>query len=265
MTRFFYTILKICFLVILFAGDFSVQATQIRIDDPVELYKTAEQAYYNQEYPKAEDIFFNLAEECGLGCGQLHYNLGNVYFKMGKLGRALQHYEKALLTLPRDPDLKQNLALAQSKLADVTGETFGDYLLRTFYFWSGWISYFEFQFVFILLTLALWGWCFWRKIRIQPVVTGKFAVLTLIYVYLVFGYHLKCNHSRPGEFGIVLLPELAVKASYLETEKPVFVLHEGTKVRVIDTQNLGPKKNWIKLALPEGQKGWVKENTIGRI
>lgn len=265
MTKSFHTILRLCFMVILFAGVFPAQATEIRIDDPVELYKTAEQAYYDQEYPKAEDIFFNLAEQCGPGCGGLHYNLGNVYFKMGKLGRALQHYEKAKLTLPRDPDLKQNLVLAESRLADATGESFGGYLLRTFYFWSGWISYFEFQFAFILLTLALGGWCFWQKIRMQPVVSGRFAFLTLVYVYFVFGYHLKCSHSRPGEFGIVLLPELEVRASYLQTEKPVFVLHEGTKVRIIDMQNLGPKKNWIKVALPEGQKGWVKENTIGRI
>lgn len=240
-------------------------ATQIMVDDPVSLYEEAKQAYYNHEYLKAEDIFYNLAEPLGLRAGYLHYNLGNTYFNMGKNGRALQHYEKALLTLPRYPDLLQNLELLRSKLTDTTGESFSDYLLRTFYFWSVWLSYFEFQWLFIVFTVLFWGIFLWRRLRLKPLFGGIFLSLTVVYAYFVFGYHLKCDRARPGEFGIVLVPEVEVKASYLEKEKPIFVLHEGTKVRLIDRQELGKKKVWIRVALPEGQKGWVRENTIGRI
>lgn len=235
------------------------------IDDSALRYDDARQAYYNHEYPKAEDIFFNLSQELGDKNAYLYYNLGNTYFNMGKIGRALQYYEKARLYLPRYTELQQNLALARSKVVDETNESFSDYLLRTFYFWSGWISFYEFQFALVVFTILFWLLVIVRRLRHKPFVSHTVLVLALFYGYFVFGCHLKTDQNRPQEQGIVLVPEVEVKASYLEKEKPIFILHEGTKVRVIDGQNFGEKNQWLKIALPEGQKGWVKSNTIGRI
>lgn len=233
--------------------------------DPDLLYEEAKQAYYNHEYPKAEDIFFNLTRDAGHQSAFLYYNLGNTYFNMGKIGRALQYYEKAMLYLPRDPDLRQNLDLARGKIVDQVTESFSDYLLRTFYFWSAWLSFYEFQLALVVLTILFWLLPVVKRLRHKSPLSQTVLVLAVFYAYFAFGCYLKTEQNRPQEQGIVLVPELEVKASYLEKEKPIFLLHEGTKVRVIDEQNFGDKKQWLKIALPEGQKGWVKANTIGRI
>ena len=228
-------------------------------------YESAKDAYYKHEYAKAEDIFFNLSRELGDKNGYLFYNLGNTYFNMGKMGRAIQYYEKAALFIPRYPELKQNLVLARAKLADTIDESFGDYLLRTFYFWAAWVSFYEFQFVLVVVTFLFWGALTWRRLYCKTLMSHTVLVLLLCYGYFTLGCWLKSEHSRPGEFGIILLPEVEAKASYLEREKSLFVLHEGTRVRLIDEQDLGPKNRWIRVALPAGQKAWVKSNTIGRI
>ena len=48
----------------------------------------------------------------------LFYNLGNTYFKAGELGRAILFYQKAKQLLPRDSDIKKNLAYAESLTID---------------------------------------------------------------------------------------------------------------------------------------------------
>lgn len=50
------------------------------------------------------------------------YNLGNSYFRLGKLGPAILAYERARILTPRDPLLLSNLARAR-KDAAVTGDT----------------------------------------------------------------------------------------------------------------------------------------------
>ena len=50
--------------------------------------------------------------ESGLESGELHYNLGNAWFRLGELGPAILHYERARRSMPRDDDLAANLALA---------------------------------------------------------------------------------------------------------------------------------------------------------
>ncbi|MBI2340531.1 MAG: SH3 domain-containing protein [Deltaproteobacteria bacterium] len=64
---------------------------------------------------------------------------------------------------------------------------------------------------------------------------------------------------------MVLKPEIEVRPTYLESEKALFKLHEGSKVRVIDEQKFGKKEAWVEVALPQGQKGWVRAEELGII
>lgn len=62
----------------------------------------------------AEKYRFALAT--GLESAAVHFNLGNAYFRLGDLGRALASYERARRLAPRDPDVEANLEFARSRL-----------------------------------------------------------------------------------------------------------------------------------------------------
>lgn len=67
---------------------------------------------------EAVQIYTQLVAQ-GVRDGALFYNLGNAYFQQGDLRRAIVSYEQAAQLTPRDPDVRQNLALArgQAKVA----------------------------------------------------------------------------------------------------------------------------------------------------
>ena len=49
---------------------------------------------------------------------RVEYNLGNAEFRLGHLGEAILHYERARRMDPTDPDIEANLRFAQSRRFD---------------------------------------------------------------------------------------------------------------------------------------------------
>ena len=80
--------------------------------------------------------------EGGIENGKLYYNLGNVYFRMNDIGRAILNYRRAESYIPNDPNLHQNLSYARSRRLDEIEERQKTKVLRTLFFWhydlSGW-------------------------------------------------------------------------------------------------------------------------------
>ena len=44
------------------------------------------------------------------------YNLGNCYIQLGEIGKAITYYQRALKITPQDKELKENLAIAESRI-----------------------------------------------------------------------------------------------------------------------------------------------------
>ena len=84
---------------------------------PVERFFEANQAYKNHQYQQAIDGYRHLIEN-GFENGQIYYNLGNAYFRLGNLGRAILSYERARFLIPRDSDLAFNLSHARNQTQD---------------------------------------------------------------------------------------------------------------------------------------------------
>lgn len=250
--------------IILFVLILLLPGSPLAKDGALQKYDMAKTAYFNREYRKAEKLLLELLADKPDN-GYLKYNLGNVYFKLGELGRAIQYYEKARRTVPRLTDLRINLDYAKTKRVDEITESFSDYLNGTFYFWSGYLTIWEFRAVLVFASILFWGMCLWLFWRQRKIILTRTILGFLIFAYLVAGYWIKSNLEAPGRFGIVLNPEVDVKASYLDTDESLFQLHEGTRVRIIDLQRFGEDKTWFRIALPEGQKGWVRGSEIGVI
>jgi len=52
---------------------------------------------------------------------------------------------------------------------------------------------------------------------------------------------------------IVFTSSVSVKNSPANSSNALFVIHDGTKVNILETNN-----GWLKIALPNGNEGWIK-------
>lgn len=228
-------------------------------------FDTALKAYYdNKDYDTAEALFQDLLHQMGSNA-YLDYNLGNVYLKRSDLGKAVLYYEKAKRLIPRYADLNTNLKRALDKMPAPPQSSFSDYVLRTFYFWSAWVSAGELRLLFLFASLIFWGGLAFKVLRRKSFWTTQTLIATLFFCYLASGTLLKSDAETAGAYGVVLKDKSAAKASFLEKDQPLFYLTEGTKVHIIDTENLGDNQKWLRIALPQGQQGWVSADDIGVI
>ena len=80
--------------------------------DPILNYNFGTTAYKNNLFDQAAASFTEALNSADLQLQQkAYFNLGNAYFRLGELGKAIRFYEKARVLIPRDEDLNFNLSL----------------------------------------------------------------------------------------------------------------------------------------------------------
>lgn len=224
---------------------------------PVERFFEANQAYKNHQYQHAIDGYRRLIEN-GFENGQIYYNLGNAYFRLGNLGKAILSYERARLLIPRDSDLAFNLsharnqtqddamALRISSLSEVLGlgsfnryEAFFGFVLLNVLFFS-------------LLCIRLYKkteWTYYLSIFLAIVIGIGGCVLTV-------KWYAWASDPR----AVVLSEEVVVQAGPDSRDTVLFKLHAGTLVRVERTES-----DWTLLQLSKEKRGWAKSHQLERI
>ena len=78
----------------------------------------ANDSYYEGRYEDAVKQYKRIINSKEGNWGEVHFNLGNAYFRKGELGKALFHFKKSSKILPRDGDVKYNLEYLRSKTKD---------------------------------------------------------------------------------------------------------------------------------------------------
>ena len=90
--------------------------------------------------------------------------------------------------------------------------------------------------------------------------TGFFTAIALLLLFLAtFGFARgQYNAFRRNDSAIVMRPVSSVKSSpSAETAKDLFILHEGTKVRLLDSVG-----GWDNIELADGRQGWIRHSDI---
>lgn len=73
---------------------------------------------------------------------------------------------------------------------------------------------------------------------------------------LIFAFH-KFNLDKKDQPAIIFAQESQVKSEPNLRSTEAFILHEGTKVQILDTVN-----NWKKIKLSDGKTGWILNQDI---
>jgi uncharacterized protein YgiM (DUF1202 family) len=92
------------------------------------------------------------------------------------------------------------------------------------------------------------------KKRLAFVTSNLFLFVAAISVIIAF--HKYNLHKNDNE-AIVFAQESTVKNEPNTRSNEVFRLHEGTKVKILDTIN-----NWKKIKLADGKTGWIENEDI---
>lgn len=238
-------------------ADISAQENQNLIWDK------ANEAYSAGDYEAAATGYDSLVT-LGYAGEKLFYNLGNAYFKSDRLGEAILFYNKAQRLAPSDEDIAYNLRIANGYVKDRI-ESVPEFFLATWIrslrnsassdTWAV-ISLLLFAGVLALAAVYLLG----KRTAVRK--TGFFGGIILLGLFMIavsFSSIKRKEITAPKE-AVILSSAAPVKSSPDNNSKDIFVLHEGTKVRVTD--RLG---EWREIMIADGNKGWVAAGTIGMI
>ncbi len=220
----------------------------------------ADSAYAREDYRTAVEAYENL-----LQAGEnadIYYNLGNAYYRLDDITRAVLNYERALRLSPGDDDIRFNLQMAREKTIDKIipeSEMFFVTWYREIVNIAGTDGWARIAIVALglLIVLAL-VYLFAERLVLRKI--GFFGGLVMIVIFLLsnlFAWQqYKQLMARKG--AIIVSSAAPVRSTPAKNGTDLFVLHEGTKVEITDDS----MKDWKEIKVADGKEGWIETSLI---
>lgn len=220
----------------------------------------AEQYYAATKYDSATIAYKNVIES-GFHSAELYYNLGNCYYKQNEIPSAILNYEKALKLDPSNEDVLFNLKLANTRIQDKIESLPLMFFIRWYVGLYNMFSVDNWAKISILLFAFAAVFSLFYFLGKQMIMrkTGfyiglLFFVLSMSALFLTY----KKNSSQIEKAeAIVFVPSVTVKSSPSLNGVDLFVIHEGTKLQVIDKVGL-----WCEIKIANGSVGWIEIKTL---
>ncbi|MGR3302732.1 MAG: tetratricopeptide repeat protein, partial [Candidatus Scalindua sp.] len=174
--------------------------------------------------------------------GQIYYNLGNSYYRLGMSGKAIIYYRRAEKLLPRDADIKANINLLKRDFEDKASIRQLPEILRVVCFWYFFLNLNEITFITIYMYLALMASILsfvFIKVQWLKNIIIVFASCLLV---LVISLGIKAYSQHSIERGVVIADESKIRYGPGEEFEPKFEIHEGAEVRIEEK-----KDKWYKV------------------
>ncbi len=241
----------ICFSSLSYASEYEIVITK------------GNTAYSSGQYKEAINLYTSLISK-GLESPELYYNLGNSYFKLNDIPHAVLWYERAKRLAPGNEDINFNLNVANSKITDKI-EPLPDFFMKR------WLKALSDAFpmdswaiagIAFLITALLF---FTLYISSRVLLLRKFGfwagasilLLSLGCLLLAWGSY---RSFQLDQSAIITNPTVTVKSSPDEKSTDIFIIHEGSKVQLVD--HIG---NWYEIRIANGSVGWVEQDNFEKI
>lgn len=235
----------------------------VALAEPTDLLQEGNQAYIDGNYEKAIEMYSEILDS-GYESAALYYNLGNAYFKSNKITNAILNFERAKLLDPNDEEILFNLELAKTFTVDKIEEIPELFLVT-------WLKAFVHIFkvdtwaiisvvCFVVMLLVLLLYLFSRKYQLKKLSFWLTAVFLTFSVATYTCAAIQKNEITRNKTAIIFSPTITLKSSPDKQSTDLFVLHEGTKVEVVDEVG-----EWREIRLTDGSKGWLKISDIEMI
>lgn len=225
-----------------------------------QLWDKANTAYINGDYRTAAETYEQLLSR-GLSSMKLYYNMGNACFKEGDIGRAILFYNRALRLAPGNDDIRYNLSVAEARTKDTIEDIPEFFLvswLRDVRHTMGCTAWSVLSLAALLCGLALFL-LYLLASRLALRKAGFYgtcaaALLFLLTSWFALGERREMlDESR----AVVMVASTAVKSSPDKSATDLFLLHEGTVVKIT-----GRLDGWCEVVIADGKKGWLESRKI---
>jgi len=229
-------------------------------NEALETFKKGNMLYQNGYYSKAASNYEKIINN-GYENAELYYNLGNAYFRMNKIPNSIINYERALRLSPDDEDIIVNLNVANLRIVDKI-EPVPKFFLVQWYevirnlFTSGNWAVIQVVFLWVVF-ISLGVFVFLESPFIKKIIFGTLVISIFISVMSLIFAIQQSGYENSRNSAIVFEPTVYVKSSPEEDGKDLFILHEGTKVNIVDAVG-----KWRKIRLANGNIGWVPGEAV---
>ncbi len=241
----------------------SIVLVSISLMGQQEMINKGDSAYKQEMYREAVTQYEAVLGQ-GFESAELYYNLGNAYFNLNNLPAAILNYERARVLSPGDADIEFNLNIANSMITDKI-----EIVPEVFYvrWWKSLRSSFNLHTwtvasisIFAILILCAGIFFLSRNIFMRKLGfwagTAFFLLSIAVFSMTFTKYDMQSKHME----AIVFDPTITVKSSPSQLGKDLFVIHEGTKVHIIEEIN-----EWCNISIANGSDGWLPSSSIRRI
>ena len=220
----------------------------------------ADELYSQEEYEEAIEMYGQLLNE--KPSAEVYYNMGNAYYRLDSIARAILCYERALLLQPGDEDVRFNLQLARSKTVDRIAPEREMFFVTWYRSLVNFLSVDTWAYVALvalaLAVVALLVYFFAYEDRLRRI---TFFVSVVMLVLFLLGNLFAWQQKRQlsgRDSAIVMQESVAVKNIPSENGTDEFTIHAGTKLIITDDT----MSDWKQILLPDGREGWVRIHSI---
>ncbi len=223
-------------------------------------FSNANSLYQSGKFDEAKISYLEILKT-GVQSPELFYNLGNCFFKTADYASAILYYERAALLSPNDDDLKANLELANAQIVDKL-TPLGEFFLFSWIKSIGDSMSSDTWATWAIITLFLMLGClvafFYVSSSLHKQIVFYLGIF-LLFINLSTSYFASTQKDKleSQDMAIVFSTSVTVKSSPDLTGSELFVLHSGTKVKVL--KKMG---SWAEIRLVNGNIGWLQLNTI---
>lgn len=223
-------------------------------------FEQGNQFYQKEKYQEAINSYESVLAS-GKQSAEVYFNLGNSYYKLHKVAPAIYNFEKALQLNPSDADIQTNLDFAQKMAIDDIKEVpkvgFNKLLqdLTSGYHFDTW------AWIAVILSFIFLG-CFAgyyyspTAFKKRMYFTAMFVVLLGIVISVSSGMYEK-NRLSNEKPAIIFVEKVEVKSEPKPNSPNAFILHEGTKVNILESI-----ANWKKIQLADETTGWIQSESL---
>ena len=243
----------ICTLLLLISQVMSSQSAQ-------ELFEKGNEQYKLEQYEDAIQTY-NQIEQLSVTSSSLYYNLGNCYYKLNRVAPSIYNYEKALLIDPLNEDAKNNLVFAKRLAIDNIEALPKSVLQKVDEAVVKKLSYNGWAIASVVLSVVGCSLFMLFYFSFSPKNKRLFFVTSIICFMLLVTTSIltfkEYSFAQNNLEAIVFAVETKVKNAPSLNGETVFTLHEGTKVKVLDTID-----NWKKVKIDDGKIGWITTDDL---
>jgi tetratricopeptide (TPR) repeat protein len=195
----------------------------------------------------------------------LYYNLGNAYFRAGRMGPAIFNYERALRIDPSLSDARFNMDVAREVVAErvvdrLKGAEREPWWVRLATFFSVsqlTIGLIALDVLFFALLIAV-RFLATGFLRTALIATSAFAVVALLGTFLLLRGHIYVLEEV--QQGVVVADQVVIREGSDARSAEKGKLHPGVRVSL-----RGRDAGWLRIRLANGMEGWVPESAIGKL